>query len=57
MWTGTDAAGNYLTSAGLRFSRYRSFGVESLYNSARVKASEGYAKGTKVAGNVEKFVE
>jgi hypothetical protein len=33
-WTGTDSNGKFLTSAGQRFSRYRSFGVANLYQDA-----------------------
>jgi hypothetical protein len=35
VWTGTDANGNSLTSAGLRFSRFRQYKLSTLYNSAR----------------------
>ena len=34
VWTGTDADGQYLTSAGKRFSRFRQYGVASAYQSS-----------------------
>lgn len=33
-WTGTDRNGKFLKSAGQRFSRFRAFGVASLYQGA-----------------------
>jgi hypothetical protein len=33
-WTGTDRNGKFLRSSGQRFSRFRAFGVASLYQSA-----------------------
>jgi len=42
VWTGTDADGGFLTSAGRRFSRYRSYGLqlESAWNSLKRVARE-----------------
>lgn len=34
MWTGTDVNGEYFESANNRFSRFRAFGVGSLYDGA-----------------------
>lgn len=34
VWTGTDADGQYLTSAGKRFSRFRQYGIASTYQSS-----------------------
>lgn len=52
-WTGTDVNGNFLTSAGLRFSQYRAFGVESLYDSARVGAISAYDDASTIKQNVQ----
>lgn len=41
VWTGTDANGDFFRSAGLRFSRFRSFGLSSLYSSARKTGNKG----------------
>jgi hypothetical protein len=40
-WTGTDRNGQYLRSASKRFSRYRQFGIATLYQSAINLANEG----------------
>lgn len=40
-WTGTDKNGQYLRSAGQRFSRYRQFSTASLFQSALNLGTEG----------------
>lgn len=40
-WTGTDKNGQFLRSASKRFSRYRQFGIATLYQSAINLANEG----------------
>jgi hypothetical protein len=40
-WTGTDRNKQYMRSAGQRFSRYRQFGVATMYQSALNLADEG----------------
>lgn len=52
-WSGTDVNGAFFRSAGSRFSRFRSFGVESLYNSALQDAEFAAQKGAKIADNVQ----
>jgi|EP00945_MAST-04E_sp_MAST-4E-sp1_P007781 hypothetical protein len=35
VWTGTDKAGNYFTSASLRFSRFAQYSINDMYGSAK----------------------
>lgn len=51
----TDKNGDYMTSAGLRFSRYRAFGAESLLRNAQQRVSEKVDDAGKLADNVEAF--
>lgn len=37
VWTGTDSNGEFLTSAGVRFSRFKQYDTGKLYNSARAR--------------------
>ena len=39
VWTGTDANGKYMKSAGLRFSRFESFSLNTLYASAKSRTT------------------
>lgn len=40
-WTGTDRKGQFLRSAGKRFSRFRQFGIATMYQSAINLANDG----------------
>lgn len=46
VWTGTDVDGNFLTSAGRRFSRYRQYGLQlpSMWQSLKGVASEAASR-------------
>ncbi len=50
MWTGSDVNGNYFRSAGLRFSRYLSFGLDSLYTNTLSAADSAFNK-ARIANN------
>lgn len=53
VWSGTDVNGEFMRSAGMRFSRFRSFGVEGLYNSAKKKAESGAVTAASTASKVQ----
>ena len=53
VWSGTDSTGQFMRSAGMRFSRFRSFGVEGLYNSAKGRVEAGAVTAAAAASKVE----
>lgn len=57
VWTGTDANGEFMRSAGMRFSRFRSFGVEGLYSAAKEKVESGAVTAASAAGKVQNIAE
>jgi hypothetical protein len=42
VWTGSDFNGDFFRSAGLRFSRYLSFGLDSLYTNTLQAADSAF---------------
>ena len=44
VWTGTDVNGKYMKSAGLRFSRFESFSLNTLYASAKTRTTDYLTK-------------
>lgn len=41
LWTGTDSKGTLLSSANLRFSRFRQFGIGNMFGAAREAVNNG----------------
>lgn len=54
-WTGTDKNGQYLTSAGQRFSRYRAFGIATMYQSALNLVQDGINIGQSAINSVQEW--
>jgi hypothetical protein len=52
-WTGTDKNGQFLRSAGKRFSRYRAFGIATAYQSAINLATDAVAIGETALGAIK----
>lgn len=52
-WTGTDSAGNYLTSSSKRFSRFRQYGTATAYQSAVNLGTDGFNTAISTLGLVD----
>eukprot|EP01138_Halocafeteria_seosinensis_P012935 gb/GECG01013213.1/.p1 GENE.gb/GECG01013213.1/~~gb/GECG01013213.1/.p1 ORF type:complete len:294 (+),score=33.47 gb/GECG01013213.1/:1-882(+) len=53
VWTGEDSDGQFFESAGLRFSRFRQFGLGGLMKNARTKGTQGFSGAEQTAGDAE----
>lgn len=51
-WTGTDIRGNFFTTANLRFSRFRQFGIGGLYLNITQSVTEGFNDAVRTAEEV-----